>query len=139
MEILSKTFDQIQVGDIAFIERQITKEDIQKFADVSEDFNPVHVDEKFANESMFHGIIAHGIFSGALVSAVLGTKLPGIGTIYLNQSLSFRKPIRPGDTIRTEVVVVSKNPEKKRLILDCKCTNQKQEIVTLGQAEVIAP
>ena len=95
--IENKTFDEIKVGDTAHLTRTLKPQDIDLFAVMSGDVNPAHVDEEYAKSDMFHEIIAHGMWGGALISAVLGTELPGPGTIYLNQSLSFRGPVGLGD------------------------------------------
>ncbi|MDX2464161.1 MAG: bifunctional enoyl-CoA hydratase/phosphate acetyltransferase [Porticoccus sp.] len=137
--IENKTFDEIDVGDSAEITRQLRTNDIELFAVMSGDVNPAHLDEEYAKADIFHEVIAHGMWGGALISAVLGTELPGPGTIYLNQSLSFRKPVGLGDTVTVRVTVVEKITEKKRLLLDCECINQDGETVIKGQAEVIAP
>ena len=133
------TFDEIEIGQSAEIKKEITQDDIESFAGVSGDVNPAHLDQGYADHSLFHGVIAHGMFSGALISAVLGTKLPGPGTIYLNQSLQFKAPVRVGDTITAIVKVLSKTDEKKIVKLECKVTNQKQKVVVEGVAEVMAP
>lgn len=137
--IENKTFDEIEVGQTAEIVRTLKHEDIELFAVMSGDVNPAHVDEEFAQSDLFHKVIAHGMWGGALISAVLGTELPGPGTIYLNQSLNFRRPVGIGDTVTVRVTVREKKLEKKRLILDCECVNQYGEIVIKGEAEVIAP
>ncbi len=137
--IENKTFDEIEVGQSAELVRTLKREDIELFAVMSGDVNPAHVDEEFAKSDMFHKVIAHGMWGGALISAVLGTELPGPGTIYLNQSLSFRKPVGLGETVTVRVRVREKKPEGKRLILDCECVNQAGETVIKGEAEVIAP
>jgi phosphotransacetylase len=137
--IENKTFDEIEVGDSAEITRQLKHCDIELFAVMSGDVNPAHVDEEYAKSDIFHEVIAHGMWGGALISAVLGTELPGPGTIYLNQSLSFRKPVGLGDTVTVKVTVIEKTEEKKRLLLDCECINQDGKTVIKGQAEVIAP
>ena len=137
--IENKTFDEIIIGDTASLTRTLSKRDIALFATASGDVNPAHTDEEYAKTDMFKEIIAHGMWGGALISAVLGTELPGPGTIYLNQSLSFRGPVKVGDTVTVSVTVTEKNTEKKRLILDCLCVNQDGKTVTKGVAEVIAP
>ena len=106
---------------------------------MSGDINPAHVDAEFAKSDVFHRVIAHGMWGGALISAVLGTELPGPGTIYLNQSLHFRRPVGLGDTVTVRVKVREKIADKKRVILDCECLNQAGETVIIGEAEVIAP
>ncbi len=137
--IENKTFDEIKVGDTAELTRTLKPQDIELFAVMSGDVNPAHVDEAYARSDMFHQVIAHGMWGGALISAVLGTELPGPGTIYLNQSLSFRRPVGLGDTVTVRVTVTEKLPEKKRLKIDCLCTNQHGEIIIKGEADVIAP
>nr|WP_253272980.1 bifunctional enoyl-CoA hydratase/phosphate acetyltransferase [Halomonas sp. PR-M31] len=137
--IENRTFDEMEVGQSAQLVRTLRREDIELFAIMSGDVNPTHLDEAFAQEGSFQRVIAHGMWGGALVSAVLGTELPGPGTIYLNQSLSFRHPVEIGDTLTVRVTVREKNPEKKRVILDCSCVNQAGDTVVLGEAEVIAP
>ncbi|MCB1714842.1 MAG: bifunctional enoyl-CoA hydratase/phosphate acetyltransferase [Candidatus Competibacteraceae bacterium] len=137
--IENRTFDEIQIGDSASLERRLTLQDIKLFAVMSGDVNPAHVDEDYAKSSRFHEIIAHGLWGGALISTVLGTQLPGPGTIYLNQSLSFRRPVGLGDVLTVTVTVKSKDPEKCRLLLDCRCTNQEGKTVISGEADVIAP
>jgi acyl dehydratase len=136
--LTNKTYDEVQVGDSAYIERQLTKEDITNFAMVSSDCNPAHVDPEYAKETFFKQVIGHGMWSGSLISAVIGTKLPGPGSIYISQSFSFKGPVYVGDVIRAEVTIKQKN-EKNRIILDCKCTNQKGEVVLTGEAEASAP
>ncbi len=106
---------------------------------MSGDVNPAHVDPAFAKDDMFHKIIAHGMWGGALFSTVLGTELPGPGAIYLGQSLRFRHPVGLGDTITVTVRVTAKSSEKHRVTLDCEAQNQKGETVITGTAEVIAP
>src|SRR3546814_906016 len=137
--IENKTFDELAVGDRAEVNRTLQSQDIELFAVMSGDVNPAHVDEDFAKSDMFQKVIAHGMWGGALISAVLGTELPGPGTIYLNQSLSFHKPVGLGDTVTVGVTVKSKHAENKRVLLDCQCVNQAGETVITGVAEVIAP
>lgn len=133
------TFDEINVGDSARLKRVLTKEDIQLFAVMSGDVNPAHLDEEYAKSEMFHKIIAHGMWGGSLVSTVLGTQLPGPGTIYLSQTFKFRRPVAVGDEITVSVTVAEKDEAKKRVKFDCQCTNAQGEAVIFGEAEVIAP
>ena len=137
--IENRTFDEIAVGDSASSERTLTPEDIDLFAVVSGDVNPAHMDPAYAETDLFHKIIAHGMWGGALISAVFGTRLPGPGTIYLSQDLHFRAPVAIGDTITTTVTAREKKPEKHRIIFDCVCTNQDGHAVITGTAEVQAP
>ena len=137
--IENRTFDELKIGDTASLVRTLTFKDVEIFAAMSGDVNPVHVDLAFAKDDMFHKIIAHGMWGGALFSTVLGTELPGPGAIYLGQSLRFRHPIGLGDTITVTVRVAEKSSEKHRVTLDCEAQNQKGETVITGTAEVIAP
>ncbi|HEY5896697.1 MAG TPA: bifunctional enoyl-CoA hydratase/phosphate acetyltransferase [Burkholderiales bacterium] len=140
LEVLrNRTFDEIKVGDRASIERTLTASDIQLFAAMSGDINPQHIDPQFAESTRFHGVIAHGMWGAALISAVLGTRLPGPGTIYLGQTLKFHNPVRVGDTLTISVVVASRDEAKRRLAIDCMCTNQEGKTVISGEASVIAP
>jgi phosphate acetyltransferase/phosphate butyryltransferase len=137
--IENKTFAEIKVGDSASLARTLTPEDVKLFAVMSGDVNPAHVDEEYARSDLFHKIIAHGMWSGALISTLLGTKLPGPGTIYLGQTLKFTGPVGLGDTVTVTVTVAGKEPERHRVALDCRCTNQKGEVVMSGSAQVLAP
>lgn len=137
--IENRTFDEIQIGDSAHISRRLKARDIELFAVMSGDVNPAHVDEEYARSDMFHKVIAHGMWGGALISAVLGTELPGPGTIYLDQDLKFRHPVGIGDTVTVTVTVAEKDEAHGQLVLDCQCTNQDGEVVIEGKARVIAP
>ena len=137
--IENKTFDEIKIGDSADLTRKLTGQDIELFAVMSGDVNPAHVDAEFAQSDVFHKVIAHGMWGGALISAVLGTELPGPGTIYVNQNLSFRRPVGLGDTVTVRVTVAAKSSELHQVTLDCLCLNQSGETVIEGQALVIAP
>src|ERR687883_108143 len=140
MEMIeNQTFDEIAIGDTASLVRTLTDNDIKLFAVMSGDVNPAHLDEEYAKSDMFRKIIAHGMWGGALISTLLGTKLPGPGTIYLGQTLRFRHPVAVGDTITVLVKVIAKDEERHRITFDCTCTNQKGEVVISGNAEVIAP
>ena len=135
----NRTFEEINIGDTATIEKTVTKKDVQVFAIMSGDVNPAHVDDEFAQHSMFKKVIAHGIWTGSLVSAVLGTKLPGPGAIYMSQSFKFLRPVGIGDVITASVTVTAKDPEKNKVTLDCVCTNQEDKKVLTGEAVVLAP
>ncbi len=135
----NRVFDEIKVGDSASIVRTLTAEDIKLFAVVSGDVNPAHLDQEYADGDMFHRIIAHGMWGGALISAVLGTELPGPGAIYLGQSLRFRRPVGIGDTITARVTVTGKREDKGVVVFDCVCLNQLGEEVITGEAEILAP
>ncbi len=133
------TFDELKVGDVASIARTLTYRDIELFAIMSGDVNPAHVDAEYAKSDMFHKIIAHGMWGGALISTVLGTQMPGPGAIYLGQSLRFRHPVLVGDTVTVSVKVAEKFEDKHRVTFDCQATNQRGEVVISGTADVIAP
>ncbi len=137
--IENRTFDEIEVGESAALERALSWRDIELFAVMSGDINPAHVDEEYARTDRFHGIVAHGMWGAALISTLLGTRLPGPGTIYLGQTLRFRRPITIGDTINVSITVASKDQTGHRVVLDCRCVNQRGETVIDGTAEVLAP
>jgi enoyl-[acyl-carrier protein] reductase I len=137
--IQSRTFDELAIGDSAELCCVLTQRDIDLFAVVSGDVNPAHLDPEFAERSRFHGVIGHGMWGGALISAVLGTRLPGPGTIYLGQELRFKRPVRPGDAITARVTVRELRADKGIAVLDCECVNQFGETVISGSAEVLAP
>ncbi|HVH34816.1 MAG TPA: bifunctional enoyl-CoA hydratase/phosphate acetyltransferase [Tahibacter sp.] len=135
----NRTFDELAVGDGAAIERTLTMQDIQLFALQSGDVNPQHIDPAYAASTRFHGVVAHGMWGGALISGVLGTRLPGPGTIYLEQDLRFLKPVRVGDTLQVAVTVAALDPSTRQVLLDCRCVNQHGDCVIEGRARVIAP
>jgi phosphotransacetylase/acyl dehydratase len=137
--IENRVFDEIEVGDTASLTRTLTEQDIQLFALVSGDVNPAHMDADYAATDLFRRVIAHGMWGGGLISAVLGTELPGPGAIYLSQSLRFVRPVGLGDTITASVKVTEKRAEHQILVFDCHCTNQSGEEVISGQADVKAP
>lgn len=137
--IENKTFDEIKIGDFAELQHTLVEKDIKLFAIMSGDVNPAHVDIEFARDDMFHGIIAHGMWGASLISTVLGTMLPGPGTIYLAQSLKFTHPIVLGDTVTVTVTVQNKDEEKKRVELECCCVTSAGKIAISGVANVIAP
>lgn len=135
----NRTFDELTIGESASLMRIVGRDDIDLFATVSGDVNPAHLDAAFAATDMFGHVVAHGMWTAALVSAVLGTRLPGPGTIYLGQDLHFHRPVAPGDTITVTVTVREKRPEKRVVMLDTRCANQRGEEVLSGTATVIAP
>ncbi|MBJ7312258.1 bifunctional enoyl-CoA hydratase/phosphate acetyltransferase [Rugamonas sp. CCM 8940] len=133
------TYDELQVGQSARQTRTLTADDISAFAALSGDVNPAHLDADYADKTLFHGVIAHGMWGAALISKVLGTTLPGPGTIYLEQTLRFLKPVRIGDTLRITATVLTKEDLKKHVTLDCEIKNQTGALVLAGVATVIAP
>lgn len=137
--ITNHTFDELEIGDSASVEHMLTNKDIQLFAIMSGDVNPAHVDKEYAESDLFHKIVGHGMWTGSLISTVLGTELPGPGTIYLEQTFKFLKPVTIGDTITARVTVASKDANKKIVVLDCVCVNQNGKEVIRGIATVLAP
>lgn len=135
----NKTFDEIKIGDTASIVRRMTRRDIELFAVVSGDMNPTHLDDEYAKNDVFHGLVAHKLLGGAMISAVLGTKLPGPGTIYHEQEMKFLNPVRPDDVIEVRVTVRSKDAAQQLVVLDCVGKNQKGEEIVSGTAKVFAP
>ena len=130
--------EDIEMGMTRYIRKVITDRDIEQFAEISTDFNPVHLDEEYARDTIFEGRIAHGMLTAGLVSAVIGEQLPGHGTIYMSQNLKFLAPVRPGDLVHAEVKVVDMVIDKRRVKLDCRCeVNGKNVLV--GEAIVLAP
>lgn len=135
----NRTFDEIEPGDSVQCEKTLTERDILLFAEVSGDLNPVHLDAEYAAGTLFKQRIAHGMWSGAQISALLGVHLPGPGTIYLGQNLSFRAPVCLGDTIKFELTVSDKREDRKIVTFQCKGSNQHGKTVVTGEAQVIAP
>lgn len=135
----NRTFDELAIGESASLVRVAAQNDIDLFAAVSGDINPAHVDAVFASGDLFGHVVVHGMWTAALISALLGTRLPGPGTIYLDQTLQFRHPVAPGDTVTATVTVKEKRLDKRIVLLDTSCTNQAGDVVLLGTATVIAP
>jgi phosphate acetyltransferase len=134
----NRTFDELRVGDTASLVRIVARDDIDLFAKVSGDVNPSHLDTVFAATGLSGHVVAHGMWVGTLVSAVLGTRLPGPGTIYLEQDLKFLKSVAPDDTVTATVTVKEKRPQRV-VLFETVCTNQKGEQVVTGLATVLAP
>lgn len=138
-EIKGLTIEQLEVGQKASFTKTVTEADVYNYAGVSGDFNPAHMNEEYAKNTAFKTRIAHGMLSAGFISAVLGTKLPGPGTIYLNQDLRFTKPVHFGDTITATITVEELIKEKNRAILKTVCTNQDGDVVVEGTAKVMPP
>jgi len=134
-----KSIHELKVGDSAEISKTITETDITDFAKVTGDFNPVHLDQAYAEKTIFKGRIAHGLLSVGLLSNVLGNILPGHGTIYLSQEVKFLAPVRIGDTITARVEVMELIPEKNRVKFRTTCINQEGKIVVDGTAWAMPP
>jgi phosphotransacetylase/acyl dehydratase len=137
--IENHTFEQLTVGETASLSHTVMQRDIDLFATVTGDVNPAHVDPAYAATDMFHHIIIQGMWGAGLISATLGTRLPGPGTIYLGQDLRFTHPVSIGDTITATVTVREKKPAKGDVVLDCICTNQLGQTVITGTAFIRAP
>lgn len=130
--------DELTVGMARGLTKTIGEHDIVQFAAVSGDRNPVHLDETYAQQSIFAGRIAHGMLTASLISAVIGGQLPGHGSVYLGQTLRFRAPVRPGDRVEAEVSVREIDQERRRVTLDCTC-RVGDRVVLDGEALVLAP
>jgi len=137
--IENRTFDEIKPGDTASLVRTLSMADIELFAVMSGDVNPAYVDEEYAKSDVFHKIVAHGMWGASLISTLLGTKLPGPGTIYLGQTLHFHHPVTVGGTITVTVTARTRDIEDHTVVFDCQCVNQRGEVVISGSAQVIAP
>lgn len=137
-EFYGYKFEELTVGQSAVYARTVTEADIFAFAGVSGDFNPVHVNEELAAASMFGGRIAHGMLSAGFISTVLGTKLPGPGSIYLSQSLKFKAPVKIGDTVVARCTIKELNPEKRKVKFDTVCT-VRGKVVVKGEADIMVP
>lgn len=135
--MIGMTIDGIEVGDSAQITRKVVNADIAEFVDAVGDYNPVHSDRDYAAGTMFKEPIAPGIWTAGLISAVIGTRLPGPGSIYLSQDLKFLKPVKFGDLISARVEVLEVNREKNRVRLRTICANQRGEEVLIGEALVM--
>ena len=130
--------DQLHPGMTASIAKTVTEADIILFAGISTDVNPAHLDEEYAKGTMFGGRIAHGMLSAGFISAVLANHLPGPGTIYLSQTLKFKAPVRPGDTVRATVTVKEVNVARNRVTLDTVCTVA-GKVVIEGECQMMPP
>ncbi|MGH7102267.1 MAG: MaoC family dehydratase [Acetobacteraceae bacterium] len=131
-------FEDLAVGMTASVAKTITEADIVLYSAVSTDTNPLHLNEESAAQSLFKGRIAHGMLSAGLISAALGTKLPGPGAIYIAQTLRFRAPVRPGDTVTATVEVTALEAERKRATLKTTCTVKGKPVIE-GEASVQVP
>jgi 3-hydroxybutyryl-CoA dehydratase len=130
--------EDLEIGMSRVVAKTIGDREIEMFAELSTDHNPVHLDDDYAKDSIFKGRIAHGMLSASLISAVIGEQLPGHGTIYLKQNLTFTAPVRPGDHVEATVTVLEIDYTKRRVTLDCKC-HVGDTVVLKGDALVLAP
>jgi 3-hydroxybutyryl-CoA dehydratase len=130
--------EDLEIGMTRDLRKQVTDRDIELFAEVSTDRNPVHLDDAYAMDTIFEGRIAHGMLTAGLISAVIGEQLPGHGTVYLGQSLKFMAPVRPGDVVRAVVTVIAIDYARRRVTLDTRCEVE-GKVVLKGEATVLAP
>ena len=130
--------EDLAVGMMRSLRKVVTDEDIEMFAQVSTDRNPVHLDDDYARDTIFAGRIAHGMLTAGLISAVIGEQLPGHGTVYLGQSLKFLAPVRPGDMVTAEVEVTAIDYGKRKVTMDTRCLVDGRKVLT-GEAVVLAP
>lgn len=137
--ITGKRMDQLQVGDVAEFAKTVTETDIYLYAGITGDFNPAHVNEAYAKNTFFKTRIAHGMLTAGFISAIIANQLPGPGTIYMKQELSFLAPVRIGDTITARVEVLELLAEKNRVRLKTTCSNQDGVTVLAGEGLVSPP
>ncbi|MBR8701143.1 (R)-specific enoyl-CoA hydratase [Fusobacterium sp. DD29] len=130
-------FEELELGMKATVTKTITEGDVTLYAGLTLDINPAHLNEEYAKTTMFKHRIAHGMLTAGLVSAVLGTKLPGEGSIYMGQEMMFTAPVYFGDTITATAEIIELIPEKNRVILSTICTNQEGKVVLKGQAKIM--
>ena len=135
-EIQGLYLEDLSVGQSAVFAKTITEADILLYSAVSGDTNPMHLNQDFAAATMFKGRVAHGMLSAGLISAVIGTKLPGPGAIYVSQTLAFKAPVRIGDTVTATVTVTGIAPEKRRVAMACSCTVGDKTVIE-GEAVVM--
>jgi 3-hydroxybutyryl-CoA dehydratase len=136
--MIGKTIDQIVLGDTAQFSKTVSESDVYQYAGVTGDFNPAHVNEEYARQTFFKTRIAHGMLSAGFISTILGTILPGPGTIYLRQELEFTAPVKIGDTITARVEVKELDPGKNRVVMETTCLNQ-DGVKVLGGRAVVSP
>ena len=133
------TIDQIKVGEQASTKKAFTEKDVLTYAEVSSDFNPAHVDKEYPKTTIFKKQIVHGMLVGSLFSAIFGVHMPGLGSIYIKQSLKFTKPVYFGDEITARVTVKEIKYDRNRVVFDCLAINQREETVIIGEAEIMPP
>ncbi len=137
-DLMGYFIEDLSVGMTTVFAKTVTEADIVLFAGISGDINPVHLNHEFATETMFEGRIAHGMLTASFISTVIGTKLPGPGTIYLKQSLNFRSPVRAGDTARARATVKEIFAEKRRVVMET-VVSVGDTVVLDGEALVLVP
>lgn len=134
-----KSIDKLKLGDSAQLSKEVSEEVILDFAKATGDFNPIHLDQAYAEKTRFKGRIAHGALSIGFISGVLANLLPGPGSIYLSQEIKFLAPVKIGDTLTAKVEVIELIPAKNRAKFRTTCTNQKGEVVVDGTAWIMPP
>ena len=137
--IIGKTINELQIGDKASHKKIITEKDIELFGEITGDYNPAHFDDEYAKKTIFKKRIAHGMLVGSLFSKLLGLDLPGPGSIYVSQTLRFKRPVYFGDEITAEVKIIALNNERNRVTFECIAYNQNNEKVVIGEAELMPP
>lgn len=137
--ISDRPYAEIQIGEKATFSKTITEADINNFAGITGDFNPIHVNQEFASKTMFKKRIAHGMLTGAFISTVLGTTLPGMNTIYVSQEFKFVAPAFIGDTLTATCEVIDKRDDKNFITMKTTVTNQNGKEVVIGEARVMKP
>jgi 3-hydroxybutyryl-CoA dehydratase len=135
--MVSVYYEDLKPGQSASMEKTVTEKDIQAFAEATGDFNPLHFDEDYARNTIFRGRVAHGALSIGFISAVIGMKLPGEGTIFVSAKTDFKAPVRIGDRVMT-TCTVREIQDRRRVVLDCVCAVDGKTVVT-GEALVLAP
>lgn len=130
--------EDLEIGMTRSLRKVVSDRDIEMFAEVSTDHNPVHLDDSYAEDTIFEGRIAHGMLTAGLISAVIGEQLPGHGTVYLGQSLKFMAPVRPGDMVLAEVTVTEINHARRKVTMYTQCSVD-ETVVLKGEAVVLAP
>lgn len=131
-----KTYEQIEIGDSAHYTRTITGEDIDRYAEWTEDYNPMHMDDAYAAKTKFGSRVAHGPIAMGMIAPVIGMNLPGPGCILMTLNAEFKKPVKPGDTITARAEVTAKHEDKRYIDLALRYTNQRGEDVIVGSAKV---
>ncbi len=137
--MIGKTIDQLKTGDQDSFTKTISESDIYLYAGVTGDLNPAHIDEEYAKKTFFKGRIAHGLFISGFISTVIGTRLPGPGSIYREQQVQFLAPVRIGDTITAKVEIIEMDMEKNKITLATQCFNQDGTMVIDGKAVIHPP
>ena len=137
-ELSGYFFEELEIGMTAVYALTIGPADLVMFAGISGDTNPMHLNEEYAGQTMFAGTIAHGMLCSSFISTVVGTRLPGPGCVYVSQTLKFKAPVRPGDTVTARATVTELIPQKKRVVLETICTVG-DKVVISGEAQVLVP